>query len=40
VWSERPLSERGQERDRPLEVMDLMELVAYSAGLEPAEVAS
>jgi heterodisulfide reductase subunit D len=40
VWSERPFSERGQERDRPLEVMDLMELVAYSAGLEPAEVAS
>ena len=33
VWSERPLSEQGGKRDRPIEVMDLMELVAESAGV-------
>ncbi|MGH3742781.1 MAG: heterodisulfide reductase-related iron-sulfur binding cluster [Micromonosporaceae bacterium] len=32
VWSERPLSAAGQERD--IEVRDLMELVAESAGIE------
>lgn len=32
VWSERPLSEQGGEQD--VEVVDLMELVAASAGLE------
>jgi heterodisulfide reductase subunit D len=34
VWSERPLSERGRERDQVIEVRDLMELVAESAGLD------
>ena len=34
VWSERPLSEQGGERDRPIEVMDLLELVAQAAGLD------
>jgi heterodisulfide reductase subunit D len=34
VWSERPLSEQGAAGERPLEVMDLMELVAQSAGLD------
>jgi heterodisulfide reductase subunit D len=34
VWSERPLSERGRERDPVIEVRDLMELVAESAGLD------
>ncbi|HEY7730624.1 MAG TPA: (Fe-S)-binding protein [Gaiellaceae bacterium] len=33
VWSERPLSAQGAERERPLEVVDLMELVAEAAGL-------
>jgi heterodisulfide reductase subunit D len=33
VWSERPLSEQGGRRERPIEVMDLMELVAESAGV-------
>jgi heterodisulfide reductase subunit D len=32
VWSERPLSEQGAEQE--VEVVDLMELVAASAGLE------
>jgi heterodisulfide reductase subunit D len=32
VWSERPLSEQGGKQD--VEVVDLMELVAQSAGLE------
>jgi heterodisulfide reductase subunit D len=32
VWSERPLSEQGGKQD--VEVIDLMELVAQSAGLE------
>jgi heterodisulfide reductase subunit D len=32
VWSERPLSEQGDEQD--IEVVDLMELVAASAGIE------
>ena len=32
VWSERPLSEQGDEQD--VEVVDLMELVAQAAGLE------
>ncbi|HEX2370887.1 MAG TPA: (Fe-S)-binding protein, partial [Acidimicrobiia bacterium] len=34
VWSERPLAERGRERDPVIEVRDLMELVAESAGLD------
>ena len=34
VWSERPLSERGAERDPVIEVRDLMELVADAAGLD------
>jgi heterodisulfide reductase subunit D len=34
VWSERPLSERGAERDRVIEVRDLMELVADAGGLD------
>jgi hypothetical protein len=34
VWSERPLSERGAERERVIEVRDLMELVADAAGLD------
>jgi heterodisulfide reductase subunit D len=34
VWSERPLAERGRERDQVIEVRDLMELVAESAGLD------
>jgi heterodisulfide reductase subunit D len=32
VWSERPLSEQGAPR--AIEVCDLMELVAHSAGLQ------
>jgi heterodisulfide reductase subunit D len=32
VWSERPLGEQGAEQS--IEVVDLMELVAQSAGLE------
>jgi Fe-S oxidoreductase len=36
VWSERPLSEKGREREQPIEVLDLMEIVAQSAGLEVA----
>jgi heterodisulfide reductase subunit D len=32
VWSERPLSEQGEAQD--VEVVDLMELVAASAGIE------
>ncbi len=36
VWSERPLSERGAEQG--IEVRDLMELVAESAGLDPRGV--
>jgi heterodisulfide reductase subunit D len=34
VWSERPLSARGQELNSKIEVMDLMELVAEAAGLD------
>jgi heterodisulfide reductase subunit D len=34
VWSERPLSEQGGKRAQPIEVMDLMELVERSAGLD------
>jgi Fe-S oxidoreductase len=34
VWSERPLTEQGGKLDQPLEVMDLLEIVALSAGLE------
>ena len=34
VWSERPLAEQGGRRERPIEVVDLMELVARAAGLE------
>ena len=33
VWSERPLSEQGGKRDEPVDVIDLLELVAQSAGL-------
>ena len=33
-WSERPLSEAGATAEQPLEVMDLFELVAQSAGIE------
>jgi heterodisulfide reductase subunit D len=33
VWSERPLTEQGGKLDQPLEVMDLLEIVALSAGL-------
>jgi heterodisulfide reductase subunit D len=33
VWSERPLTEAGGARPEPIAVMDLMELVAESAGL-------
>jgi heterodisulfide reductase subunit D len=33
VWSERPLSEAGAGRAQPVEIVDLMELVAQSAGL-------
>jgi heterodisulfide reductase subunit D len=35
VWSERPLAERGEERQPKIEVLDLMEIVAQAAGLEP-----
>jgi heterodisulfide reductase subunit D len=38
VWSERPLSARGSEREPSVDVMDLMELVAEAAGLEYREV--
>jgi len=34
VWSERPLTEQGAGRQQPIEVVDLMELVAQAAGLE------
>ena len=34
VWSERPLSEEGEKRAEPIEVLDLLELVAQSAGLD------
>ncbi len=40
VWSERPLSEQGAAGERPVEVMDLMELVAVSAGLDDREEAA
>ena len=33
-WSERPLSEAGAAAEEPLEVMDLFEVVARSAGIE------
>ena len=33
-WSERPLSQAGADAEQPLEVMDLFELVAQSAGIE------
>ncbi len=36
VWSERPLTEQGGKLDRPLEVMDLLEIVAEAAGLTDA----
>jgi hypothetical protein len=38
VWSERPLAERGEERQPKIEVLDLMEIVAQAAGLEPQSV--
>jgi heterodisulfide reductase subunit D len=34
VWSERPLAERGADREPLIEVRDLMELVADAAGLD------
>jgi Fe-S oxidoreductase len=34
VWSERPLTQQGLEREQPIEVLDLMEIVAQAAGLE------
>lgn len=34
VWSERPLTERGRERDPEIDVIDLMEMVAEAAGLD------
>ena len=34
VWSERPLSQQGGERSDPIEVVDLMELVARAAGVQ------
>ncbi len=34
VWSERPLTARGEELDSKIEVRDLMELVAEAAGLD------
>jgi Fe-S oxidoreductase len=34
VWSERPLTERGRERDPGIDVIDLMEMVAEAAGLD------
>jgi heterodisulfide reductase subunit D len=34
VWSERPLTERGRERDPEIDVSDLMEMVAEAAGLD------
>jgi heterodisulfide reductase subunit D len=36
VWSERPLTAQGEGHEEPIEVVDLMELVAQSAGLEVA----
>jgi heterodisulfide reductase subunit D len=33
VWSERPLAEQGRDRSDPIEVVDLMELVAEAAGV-------
>ncbi len=33
-WSERPLTEAGERAEQPLEVLDLFELVAQSAGIE------
>ncbi|SNT60588.1 Fe-S oxidoreductase [Asanoa hainanensis] len=33
VWSERPLTEQGGKRADPIEVLDLLEIVALSAGL-------
>ena len=33
VWSERPLTAAGDDREEPIAVVDLMELVAESAGL-------
>jgi heterodisulfide reductase subunit D len=38
VWSERPLAAAGESRESPIEVRDLMELVAESAGLEVTAV--
>jgi len=40
VWSERPLSEQGGKRAEPIEVLDLLELVGQSAGLDDEEVGS
>ena len=40
VWSERPLTAAGDARDPHIEVRDIMELVAESAGLQVDTVAS
>jgi heterodisulfide reductase subunit D len=34
VWSERPLASRGRELDPPIEVRDLVEVVAEAAGID------
>lgn len=34
VWSERPLTARGRERNPEIDVIDLMEMVAEAAGLD------
>ncbi len=34
VWSERPLTQQGRLRDSAIDVLDLMELIAESAGLD------
>ncbi len=38
-WSERPLAAAGEAAEQPLEVMDLFELLAVSAGIEVAPAA-
>jgi heterodisulfide reductase subunit D len=38
VWSERPLSARGQELERTIEVRDIMEVLAEATGLDIGEV--
>ncbi len=38
VWSERPLSDQGGKRDEPVDVVDLLEIVAQAAGLGADQV--